>query len=107
MSPTLKDARIRVHKEIAHITANRLDKEGNKDWHFSALANELETAFEAFLAGVPSTNLDPDAIDLYRRRPILRGPKLTHPLTGCTGTPKAAEGAIPQSPSVRNITRSG
>lgn len=65
LTPTLAEARTRVHKEIAHLTTERIAREGNKDWYFINLAGEVKTIFEAFLRSVSAAHLDPTALAEY------------------------------------------
>jgi hypothetical protein len=53
-SETLKKARIRTHKELAHLTYERLNvTPETKPWAFSEIANEIQKVMRIFLEKVP------------------------------------------------------
>lgn len=60
MSKTLKDARERSHRELAHLTTDRLKvTPATKRWPFISLAKEIKDLIERFGSSASSIRLDP------------------------------------------------
>lgn len=59
LSTLLKDSRIRAHKEIAHLSYDRLRvDEANKAWRFVEIATEILSAFRLFQNRLPAKYLE-------------------------------------------------
>lgn len=62
LTPALRDARERAHKELAHLTTQR--KAGSapaKEWDFANITAELKPVLEAFLRVADSATLSREA----------------------------------------------
>jgi len=54
LSPLLKKSRIRAHKEIAHLSYDRLlVDENSKDWQVAKITEEILSAYRVFLKLLP------------------------------------------------------
>jgi len=74
ISTTLRDARERTNKEIAHLTSRRLSVTGQaKCWSDPGLANEIMALCISFLRLVENSNLCPKFLQ-YKKQPL--GPVL-------------------------------
>jgi hypothetical protein len=60
ISKPLTDARTRVHKELAHLTTERISSSpARKQWDFKALAHELKVSLEDFTGKALPARLSP------------------------------------------------
>jgi len=63
ISPTLKTARIRANKELAHLTVTRKpDHDPDKLWNFATISGEMKPVIEAFVRLADASKLHPEAI---------------------------------------------
>lgn len=61
LSQTLKDARDRAHKEIAHLTIRRKDgSDKSKAWDFRSIADDLYPVMKIFAENARSDRLHPN-----------------------------------------------
>lgn len=85
--PHLDAERIRVNKEIVHITTVRLKRELNKEWFFWNLAHDVETVFNKFLNEVQPQHLDQTELNLYRQaEKAFRDTRATIPTSQASAT---------------------
>jgi hypothetical protein len=63
ISPALTAARIRAHKELAHLTVTRKpDGAPDKPWDFGAICAEMKPVMEAFVGLADPSKLHPEAV---------------------------------------------
>ena len=61
--PTLKNARIRSNKEVAHLTTSRIPgAPPEKAWDFTLIANEIRPVLTALVANARKTALSPNIV---------------------------------------------
>lgn len=64
-SKSLKEAHVRAHKEVAHLTYARLSvTPGKKPWAFINIAQEISEVFKTFYRLVPTSRVTEDFLKL-------------------------------------------
>jgi hypothetical protein len=59
LTPTLKQAKRRVNKELAHLTTGRTSGSSHRQWDVVALAGELKPVLQDFIAKADKAKLSP------------------------------------------------
>ena len=67
LSNSLKDARKRAHKQVAHLTNERLpDRDSGKQWKFVELRNDIGSVLRLFVDAASPDKLHPSVPELVR-----------------------------------------
>ena len=64
-SDRLREARIRAHKQVSHLTTRRIfGNPAEKAWHYASLLEEMQITIHAFIRTASKTKLHPDFFNL-------------------------------------------